>query len=544
MKKVIIMVLYIFAMISLCACGNMTTQNTAQTQKVDIYKYTSDSTLPLLDENGFFLEIQDDDGTCEKLGLGSRGTQYNSASGVERMARAEEWGYSLTHLDGVTDGMGREIKSTFIPAPVDRKDAVNKIYEYLDAQYKSKSQSGVYYSMNGHYPWHHYAGENGFDVLGSEIGEGINNYQYHIAMNRGAAKQYSTPWFIDFSMWNNGTILDYNGYWKDNGSPTGGHTLSLMERAMIMSYASGTSSFVAEGGAHIAIYDDGTVTPYGEVCKKFNDFTKTYNQLGNAYVPFAVVLDFYHGTYMGQQEEKNAFSTFPYNDADFMTDSLLNMLYPDGIVLKGDESGAMVNNGGDLYDFFLQNADEEVLAQYPAIILSGDITFSDSEVEKFLNYAKNGGVLVLNCAYLDYFTEFTFNGETNEIPYGNGSVIVYGKTSSSKNVYSIKGLDKIIKDLTLRFVPFTVSDDIEYIVNVNKNEITLTLINNDGVLKKENGKEKIKSKTTDVNVLWNGTQSIKSVKEIYNGKEITQNGDSVSVELGSGDIAVLRYVIE
>ena len=38
------------------------------------------------------------------------------------------------------------------------------------------------------------AGASGATVLASEIGENIHGYQLHIAMNRGAARQYSKPW--------------------------------------------------------------------------------------------------------------------------------------------------------------------------------------------------------------------------------------------------------------------------------------------------------------------------------------------------------------
>ena len=125
--------------------------------------------------------------------------------------KAAEWGYSVVNLPtGTQDGAGRVMQNVYLDnlsSLKTRADALAKIKEFVLAQYV-RGQEHPWYSMNGHHSWHHYAGEFGFDVLASEIGENIHGYQFHLAMNRGAARQYGKPWAIDFSSWHGAGILD------------------------------------------------------------------------------------------------------------------------------------------------------------------------------------------------------------------------------------------------------------------------------------------------------------------------------------------------
>lgn len=496
-------------------------------------------TTPDLFDSGFYFEIQDADEIVEKLQIGRKRSDKNSAQGTERMARAEEWGYSFYNLDGITDGMGRNIHADWRAS--DRKEAVEKIFVYLENQYKAISESKVYYSMNGHYPFHHYAGEAGFDVLGTEIGENINSYQWRIALNRGAARQYDKPWFVDFSMWNSGTILDYtNGEHWAEGSINGGHSLNLFERAMVMSYMAGASSLVAEGGDKLVIDKSLKITPYGEVCKKIFDFTNK-QQAGIPYTPFGLVLDYYHGTYSGIGE-KLSFNQFEYNDGDKMTDDLLNLIWDGGISIntKKIENNVMLNNPyGDVFDVILQNASETALNSYPCLILTGAIQFSEEEVQRYIDYVKNGGILVLNSAYKKYFQIWDKNYQNSEsqfeFSYGDGSVIVYG------NDYSVDNLPTILKELKTRLVPFSISEDVEHLINVTEDSVILTLINNQGITKKLKKKEKISKKEKNINIQCALNENIKGIKELYNNIPLQLDGKNVSLSLRSGDIAVIEY---
>jgi hypothetical protein len=409
--------------------------------------------------------------TIEKKGLGIPVDGYNHG-----FVFVAEWGYSFTHLDGQVDGSGRAIKAGYETPPANRAEALEVIREFLMREY-IKGRPHPWISMNGHYPWHHYAGEFGFDQLCSEIGENINNYQWHIAVNRGAARQYRKPWTIDFSPWHGPSITDYSAakHWGEYSMPHGGHSMSLLERAYYMAYMSGANEIVAEGGAPISVLDeldgDGLplVSPYGEVGKRVFDFSKGNPDVGVCFTPFALVVDYYHGMYSGF-DGKKAFYHFDYTPGDELTWSIVDMFFPGGWEVIGQkEKGAMVNGPyGDTMDVLLQNAPLKLLKHYPCVILSGDIHFNEGDVGKFLEYAAGGGKLILNRAYLPNF----------ESAEANDNIILYG----GKN-YSTDGLDDIIREQLAVFIPFTVAPGVEAIYNITPDGWILTLINNDGVTK-------------------------------------------------------------
>lgn len=123
--------------------------------------------------------------------------------GVQPTAKssAAEWGVVVVNYGkGSKDAAGRLIRQNRLVSenPQTREEALEMIQEFLINQYV-KDEPHPWYSMNGHYCWHHYAGETGFDVIGSELGENVYSYQLHYAMCRGAARQYGAAWFIDFS---------------------------------------------------------------------------------------------------------------------------------------------------------------------------------------------------------------------------------------------------------------------------------------------------------------------------------------------------------
>lgn len=464
---------------------------------------------------------------------------------------AEEWGYSITHLDGAIDGAGRKIETNFsgANAPKTPAEALKKMKEFIAKQYPANGTD--WYSMNGHYPWHHYAAENGASVLLTEIGENVSNYQLRLAFNRGAARQYSLPWGVDFSNWWCGKIHDYtitrdgeNGIWGTASHTQGGHSLNLMERSFLMSYMSGADVLVAEAGGPLSFKDtlgaDGfyEITPYGEVCQKFNKFLKANTDMGITYTPIGLVLDYYHGSYSGLlNDAKKSFATFDYTEGDEMTWNLMNMIWPGGWVVQdtSDETDTLINSPyGDSFDVLLQNASQEVLNSYPALVLSGDIKLSSKEVKLYTEYVNQGGILVMNTAYSKKFPEFT-----ESMNYGKGRVIVYGPD------YSVDGLGQILKDLLSELSPFTVEGDVQYLTNVKNDTMYVTLINNKGVTKTGTEAAKVDaSKKSKVTVTYKGSKNVASVKEIYAGTSFEQGEKSATLTLQAGGMAVLEFQLK
>lgn len=528
----------------------------SQPAEVKQSDYISDPVLwdtPSVTEDGsFYLEIENSwtsDRDYEKVKESVVADNIGHCERLRPEIRAEEWGYSALNLKtGTVDGAGRVMENCFLDgSPANRAEALELARQFVMNQYVRGGEH-PWASMNGHYSWHHYAGEWGFDLLGSEIGENIHGYQFHIAMNRGAARQYGKPWFMDFSMWHADGILDYSAQpvWTEYSGINNGHSVNLMERSFVASYMSGADYVNAEAGLTIAFLSetDGDtglykLSPYGEVCQRLNLFSEAHPDVGITYTPVAVVLDYYHGIDNSERNNR-AFESFDYGSGDKMTNKLVDMIWKDTwkVCDNGNEKGALGNNSfGDCFDFILQNASSEVLASYPALVFTGDIVLSGAETERYLEYVRSGGILVLNTAYLSQFPEFSGKLKCGryDITYGDGRVIVYGPD------YDISRLEGILSELISEFVPFRFSSDIQHILNVRDGYMYLTLINNDGVTKKPHKETKInplmKKKITAV---YTGNGTFDGVGEIYGGKEVSVRDKMITVELEPGGIAVLE----
>lgn len=507
---------------------------------------------PPIRQEGFQLEIQISSlGTSydpERVRASIRGHNLGEYDSAVSKVMAAEWGYSFTHLDGQTDGAGRRIEAGYPTPPADRAEALRVIEAFLHRQY-IRGADKPWSSMNGHFPWHHYAAEFGFDQIGSEIGENINNYQWHIALNRGAARQYRRPWFIDFSAWHGPGITDYSEgrIWGNYSGPDHGHSMSLFERSFFMSYMAGAGQITAEAGGALAfltsINEDGFyhLSPYGEVCKRMRDFSLAHPDIGLPCTPFALVLDYLHGAYPGFGERK-AFGHFDYTAGDRMTWDLVDMIWPGGWEVMGrSETGTMVNGPyGDTFDVLLQNAPQRVLNSYPCLILTGDVLLSAEEVERFRAYVAQGGVLMLNSAYLPQFPEHAeaFRpGETCTVASGNGRYILYGPE------YSVDRLDGILREETAARLPVQVEGDVQYLVNLAEHSVYVTLINNAGVTKTYHEKPVFApGQHRTASVRWSGGKTVAEVTEIRNGRDLAmEDGGQVRVKLPPGEIAIIAF---
>jgi hypothetical protein len=504
---------------------------------------------------GFQFEIQISSlGTSydvERVRKSIRGHNLGEYESVLSPAMAAEWGYSFTHLNGQTDGAGRRIQAGYPEPPTNRAACLPVIEAFLKRQYIAGAVH-PWSSMNGHFPWHHYAAEFGFDQLGSEIGENINSYQWHVAVTRGAARQYARPWFIDFSAWHGPSVTDYSEgrIWGENSGPDHGHSMSLFERALFMSYMAGAGQITAEAGGAIAFLttldEEGRyrLSPYGEVCRRLREFTLAHSDIGIPVTPFAVVLDYYHGAYPGFGKRR-AFWHFDYNAGDNMTWELINLIWPGGWEVMGrNEAGALVNGPlGDTFDILLQNAPQRVLNSYPCLILSGDIRLSAAEMARYTNYVHQGGTLILNAAYLRDFPQYASilqGAKRHETTSGKGRVIVYGPD------FQVDEVAPIIREELARCLPVRVSPGVEYLVNVKAGSVYVTLINDDGVTKEPRKKPVVDaSHGRPVSVSYQGKSRVSSVMDIKNHQTLAvKNGTDVALSIPAGQVAILEFKLK
>ena len=602
MKRIRSVLFVIFIVGILCTgCNAKPTESTTpNTEKsFEMSDYIADKSLwemPYIYQDRFLFEIANGGECVLEDGLGEPNTLFG-IQGQERWAHAEEWGNFIINCEGITwrDGQILETHFSGDESPKTREEAIRKINDFLDANYKTISSTDTLYSINSICYWQHYAAENGFDVVGAEFAESYN-FQIPLAFTRGAGKQYQIPWYIDFSMFY-GTVpdyageyfakiyyVDYDGTMKPYGAPDYGHSLNMLERSIIMSYMAGARAVVAQDGGQLAYWNysdtdstpqydgnsffwnwNGTnVSPYGEVCKKFYSFTKEYSDIGTAYTPYAIILDKYHGlTSMGFQDP---FDRFYAQDGDLFTQNVLSQIWTTADKPDKESKKNLVNNKyGESFDVLLQNASDEILSTYKALILTGELVLSDEEVQRYTNYVKNGGCIVINTAYVNQFTDAELPSEISlgnyyeEIPYGNGSFIVFGKGGLIEKCidlegnsvmlmgadYGISGFNHVMELLMLRYNVFDISADVDYLVSMKEDTVYLTLINNDGVTKTRVAPPVFdESKTVNLTVNFKENYSVESVCDIYNSTPVEYNNGTVSLTLPAGGIAVLEFKLK
>lgn len=441
-------------------------------------------------------------------------------------------------------------------APKTREEALEVVRGWLRQGNGGKPHPWA--AMESFTRWQHYTAEMGYDYIGCELGANVSVYNLSIAFTRGAAKQYDksrnlgnvSAWFVDYSLWNWLGMVNYSGdpdffshaRLRKSLTPVSGQGINQCRRGYYLIYMSGAQWLINEGGGESSFYPEAEadgfykLSPHGEINQAFYDFVCRHPNRGETVVPIAMVLGHDHGLPYGHwKEEHLVFEALPQTAGDRMINDLFQTVYSDDYTTWPLSSvGQQITPPyGDVFDVLTHTADPKVLADYPALLLAGDITFTTEERQNYVDYVKNGGILLLNTVYKKDFPEFAAGGD-----YGKGKVIVYGPDNKVEELKTI--LPALLRDL----LPVTVDSDVEYIVNHNENGVVVTLINNNGVIKDWN-KDAVYDPAGErtVTVTYTGEGRVKAANEWITDAPLAANKVQ-TVKIPSGDVAVIEFVIE
>ena len=120
-------------------------------------------------------------------------------------AGVAEWGYDWYATTSATQAVACAEQGRGSCKATTRRGAYECIRDYWHCRVSMLARgnhgSGAMSAMLGHYLMHHYSATwSLLSVIGSEVGENINSIQAHFAFNRGAARQYHLPWFIEYDV--------------------------------------------------------------------------------------------------------------------------------------------------------------------------------------------------------------------------------------------------------------------------------------------------------------------------------------------------------
>ncbi len=226
-------------------------------------------------------------------------------------ASIAEWGY-----DWYATGPAQDVSCNHFGRGTCQASTRRGAYECVRAYWqcrvsmlaRGRQHTGAMSSLLGHYLMHHMAAMwSGLTVIGSEVGENIDSIQAHFAFNRGAARQFHLPWFIDFSDWNAGFLHSYklnatSGKYPDYDS---GHSISLRERVALLTYMAGANKHKMEDPALFLDNNETTaegflpLSPIGESAQRTHAFVASHPDRGIPYVPVAIMLNTFHGMGLG-----------------------------------------------------------------------------------------------------------------------------------------------------------------------------------------------------------------------------------------------------
>jgi hypothetical protein len=255
----------------------------------------------------------------------------------------------------------------------------------------------------------HYYAERGCRTLGLETAQGLPSDTLMFAFLRGASKQYGRLTTQASSIWSR---FGYNMYHarktEGNGGygfgPNKGCSRSLHKRLFFAGYLEGQSIFGTETSQFTA--DEVApgvpeLSPLGRQHLEMGAWARKYPDRGVMVTPIALMLDFYNGWNMPRHlyrgDQYKIWGKFPYEKGDYLIDGLFRTIWPgyeDASYLRNERGFVTPTPFGDLFDVITNRCHPEILKQYPAVMLLGDVELSLDVVKRLGDYVRAGGDLV------------------------------------------------------------------------------------------------------------------------------------------------------
>lgn len=327
-----------------------------------------------------------------------------------------------------------------------------------------------------------------------------------------------------------------------------GPSLSWYRKNYFLYYMSGASAIYLEQG-HDQFFKPGPgehpfqLNPLGRITDEFVRFAEKHPERGTPYTPIAFLLDPAHGFEMTDYPHW-PFEVSQIDRGDRALRELFGVAYYPALVLEGEPAMAdrqpfVSGLFGDIFDVVTAtDGVKSPLGAYRAVVVGGRIEWSPEWTQKLTDYVRNGGTVVLNAAQIKgvpaQLLGVTLTNETVEADSArclargeeaqdlSGQMFRYEKIVvkgasvlvSAANGDPLVTTNKVGKGTVIfsalpdwlgadeRMTPFAahlfahvfsdatpvkVDGDVEYLINRTANGWVVTLINNNGVFKPQQG---------------------------------------------------------
>lgn len=327
---------------------------------------------------------------------------------------------------------------------------------------------------------------------------------------------------------------------------TMGPSLSWYRKNYYLYYMSGVSAIYLEQG-HDQFFKPGPgehpfqLNPLGRITDEFVRFAEKHPDRGTPYTPIAFLLDPAHGFEMTDYPQW-PFEVAQIDRGDRALRELFGVAYYPALVVEGEPAIAdrqpfISGVFGDIFDVLTAtDGVKSSLGAYRAVVVGGRLEWSPEWIRNATDYVRHGGTVVVNAAQIkglsDQFLGVRLTNATAEADTArclaeesqdlSGQMFRYEKVElkgatalvTTSNGDPLVTLNKVGKGTVIlsllpdllghdeRVTPFAahllahvfndatpvkVSGDVEYLINRTANGWVVTLINNNGVFKPQQG---------------------------------------------------------
>jgi hypothetical protein len=383
---------------------------------------------------------------------------------------------------------------------------------------------------------------------------------------------------------------------------TMGPSLSWYRKSYYLYYMSGASAIYLEQGQD-QFFKPGPgdhpfqLNPLGRITNEFIRFAEKHPDRGAPYTPIAFLLDPAHGWDMTDYPQW-AFGVSQVNRSDRALRQLFGAAYYPGLVREGEpasgERQAFVPGiFGNIFDVLVaSDTQKEAIDNYRAVVVGGEVNWTKGWPERLADYVRKGGVVVLNAAQVKGLPEsllgIRMNNATAEADNAKCAIDVQEKQDLSGQLFryervsltsaqvlltapngdplvtsnkigrgrvvfvavpDLLGADErmtpfaahLLAHLFSDATPVRVEGDVEYLVNRNANGWVVTLFNDSGVFKPQQGLAQVdRSAVANVVVSLRNQKVTTATEWLTDAKLPLKDGANVQLSIPAGGIAIVE----